>query len=149
MTKHILSAFAAFTGIANSAFGQDIPQNQIPSVILNRFKVDFPRAGDVEWEMEGNRYHVEFETGRSNDHDIWYTASGEVDKHIEEISGSDLPGAILKKLRKDFKEYSTDDVEKVTKPSGTVYCIELDSHSRPDLKVTMDPEGRILEQTED
>ena len=41
-------------------FAQDIPKSQVPSVIVNNFKKEFPKANDIEWEMQGDLYNVDF-----------------------------------------------------------------------------------------
>src|SRR5699024_6696468 len=53
----------AIVCVTSKAVAQDIPQNQVPSVILNHFQQNFSKASDVEWEKDWDNYKVEFETG--------------------------------------------------------------------------------------
>ena len=62
MNKQILSIGVALL-IGSIAQAQDIPQSQVPSIIVNKFNKEFPKASDIEWEMDGNLYNVDFEMG--------------------------------------------------------------------------------------
>jgi hypothetical protein len=55
---------------AARSFAQDVPSSQVPSVILNSFKEQFSKATDVEWELNGDQYNVEFDIS-SADHEVW------------------------------------------------------------------------------
>src|SRR6478609_6371041 len=90
MKKLILISSFAFTCFANTVFGQDVPQSQVPSLVVNNFQQSFPKAFDVEWELEGENYKVEFETGLlRDDHEALYDKAGKLLRHKEEISQSD------------------------------------------------------------
>lgn len=130
-------------------FGQEIPQSQVPSIIVNDFQKKYPKAYDIEWKIKGNQYKVEFETGLlGTDHEIWYDNSGKWIRHEEEISKSELPKQILTKIQTEFKGYSIDDIKKITGPTSINYLVELDSFSE-DWKILFGKEGRILEKRMD
>lgn len=61
---------------------QNMDRRQVPSVVLNNFDLQFPKAVDVEWEKIGDPFKVDFETGRSNDHTIWYDALGDLVREV-------------------------------------------------------------------
>ena len=61
-TKLIQMMAILFLG-TTSIFAQDLTESQVPSVIVNNFKKEFPKASDVEWEKKGEQYNVEFEIG--------------------------------------------------------------------------------------
>lgn len=150
MKKNILIVTAISLFMANSVFGQDIPHHQVPSVILNNFKSDFPKASDIEWEKEGDLYKVDFEIGWNTDHEIWYEASGDVVKHKEDISKSELPKAVSDRIHTDFDGYSIDDLKRITtaSESETIYFLELNSFTQ-DWEVTIDSNGKVLNQIAD
>ena len=106
---------------------QDIYQEQVPSIVLNNFTADFEGAKDIEWERNNAHYVVEFEMGWGNDHEIWYTAGGDVVLHEEDYSVMDLPDTVRERLNDDFKGYSIDDLVKITKKDQVVYEMELNS----------------------
>lgn len=144
----LVSAFALILA-ANVSYGQDIKQSQVPSVVVNKFQQAFSKAYDVEWEMKGDLYKVEFEMGATGyDHSVWYDKSGKVVKHKEEIAKSSLPKAILEVIAKDYSGYRVDDVKKYTENGKVTYKCELDSKTQ-DWKVTFDENGKVLNKIAD
>jgi uncharacterized membrane protein YkoI len=132
-----------------SAFAQDIPQSKVPSLIVTNFQQAFSKATDIEWEMDGDLYKVEFEIGLFGlDHDAWYNAEGKLVKHKEEISKTDLPENIQATIKKEFDGYRIDDVEKVTTGNEVVYLMELKKFT-DDWKVAIDATGKILSKIAD
>ncbi|AWW28690.1 hypothetical protein DN752_00220 [Echinicola strongylocentroti] len=148
MKKHILLFIVAGAFTATLANAQDIAQKQVPSVILNKFHSDFPDAKDMEWEMKGAQYQVEFETGWWTEHEAWYTSEGEQVKHIEEIATKDLPNAVQNTVSKQFEGYAIDDSKRITENNKSIYLLDLDSR-RQDWEVLIDPSGQVVSQRAD
>ncbi|CAZ96779.1 PepSY-like domain-containing protein [Zobellia galactanivorans] len=147
MKKQIL--FLAALGTLSFSQAQDLPKSQVPSVILNQFNSQYPKATDVEWEMDGKLYNVEFETGWNTEHDVWYNAEGKMVKQKEEIASKELPQAVHKTIETNFQGYSTDDVERITDEGKIFYKMELNSLLKQDWEVVFDANGNILSQIED
>ncbi len=149
MKKAILISSLAFSCLANTAFGQDIPQSQVPSVIINSFQQAFPKVFDVEWELKGETYKVDFETGLlGTDHEAWYDKTGKLVRHKEDISKSDLPQKIQAKISNNFSGYRTNDIEKITEGDKIMYKLELKSWTE-EWKVAFGNEGNILSKVAD
>lgn len=151
MKKNILIAIAFITFLAQTqlSFGQDIPQSQVPSIVLNSFQKSFPKAFDIEWELDGDLYKVEFETGvYAADHDAWYDKTGKLVRHKEEISKSELPKKILAKLSNEYSKYRIDEIKKITGVDGIVYNVDLRNFAEK-WKLAMDAEGNVLNKVED
>ena len=128
---------------------QDIHQNEVPSIILNNFQKTFPKASDIDWEIKGNLYEVEFETGfLGDDHKVLYSRDGKLVKHEEEISKSNLPKAVLTSIKRSFNGYRTDDIKKITEGGKVIYNVELKNYSQ-EWKVIFDAQGRILQKIAD
>lgn len=128
---------------------QDIRQSEVPSVILNHFQKSFPKAADIDWEIKGNYYEVEFETGfLGDDHKILYSRDGKLVRHEEEISKSNLPKTVLASIKRSFNGYRTDDIKKITEGGKVIYNVELKNYSQ-EWKVVFDSQGRILQKRED
>jgi len=118
-------------------------------VILNHFQKSFPKAADIDWEIKGNYYEVEFETGfLGDDHKILYSRDGKLVRHEEEISKSNLPKTVLASIKRSFNGYRTDDIKKITEGGKVIYNVELKSNSQ-EWKVVFDAQGRILQKKED
>lgn len=148
MKKEILLVLGAFICFVTFSSGQDIPQSEVPSLIVNSFQQTFSKAYDVEWELDADRYKVEFETGYGTDHDVWYDKTGKQIRHIEEISNSDLPQSVLNKIGTDFNGYRAGDIKKISEDGKTAYTLELRSLTE-EWKVAMDSGGNILSKVAD
>jgi hypothetical protein len=107
-------------------FAQDIPKSQVPSVIVNNFKKEFPKANDIEWEMQGDLYNVDFEIGWFTDYEAWFNASGKLVKQTQEISKSNIPKAVTNAIKTQYKEYRIDDAKKIIENGVETYKIELE-----------------------
>lgn len=147
MKKHML--IIPFLSMTMLSQAQDIMQSQVPSVVVNIFHTAFPKATDVEWEMDGMHYNVEFETGWNVDHEIWYTATGEMVRHKEDIPVSELPTAVRQRIDTDFSGYSIDDLERITEGSNTSFKMELNSLMKQDWDVVIGADGTVLNQMAD
>lgn len=144
MKRYIsLSIIALVLGVAN-IFAQDIPQSQVPSLVLNSFQQKYPKAYDVEWELKGDLYKVEFEKSLlGDDVEVWFDKSGKVVRSKEEISKSELPKAVLDKIDAEFKASIIKDVEKFNENGTISYKVEIKT-IREEWDVLFDEKGNIL-----
>lgn|SRR5690554_188799 len=126
-----------------SLFAQDVPENQVPSVILNTFKKEFPKASDIEWEREDELYNVDFEIGYFTDYEAWFDASGKLIKYSEEISEKDLPQAVKDAVKKQFDGYRIDDVEKFIENNIETYRVEIEK-GNDERYVTFSKNGKLI-----
>lgn len=131
------------SGFASVLIAQDIPQANVPSVVLNTFQSKFPNATDVDWELEEGVYKVEFKIGKRG-HDLWIDKSGKIKKQKEDFPKSQLPAAISEKLKSDFSAYKIDDVDKIEQDGKVLYKVELDSPTG-ERDVWFNPDGSIHE----
>lgn len=128
---------------------QDIPQSQVPSLVLNNFRSSFSDVKDIDWEKKGDLYKVEFETGFWNgDHTAWYNEEGDLIKHKEEIAKKELPESIREILQKDYRWYWVKDVEKLTEKDQVSYLVELKSFTE-EWDIVFDESGEILSKVAD
>ncbi|MBN7813116.1 PepSY-like domain-containing protein [Algoriphagus sp. H41] len=149
MKTNTLILALALTLFASQSFAQDILQSQVPSLIVNDFQQAFPKALDVEWEMDGAHYKVEFEVGLAGvDHEIWYDQSGKVMRHKEEISKGDLSKAVLSKIKTNYSGYRLEDVKKITEGANSVYTLEAKTLME-EWKLAFDTAGNELSKVAD
>ena len=147
--KNLILTISILSLSFNHISAQNIHQNEVPSVILNNFQKSFPKAADTDWEIKGNLYEVEFETGfLGDDHKVLYSRDGKLVRHEEEISKSNLPKTVLTSIKKSFNGYRTDDIKKITEAGKVIYNIELKNISQ-EWKVVFDAQGKILQKRED
>lgn len=125
MRKQILVLI--LIGVFNLGIAQELRKSEVPSVVLNQFTIQFPKAKDVEWKKTNGLYKVEFEYPNNIDHDLWYNPKGEVFKHKEEIPKKNLPQSIKSKIAKDFPAFRIDDVSKITEEKSSVFVVEIEN----------------------
>lgn|SRR5690606_33865482 len=144
MKKYILMSIIALAIGVTNIFAQDIPQSQVPSLVLNSFQQKYPKAYDVEWELKGDLYKVEFEKSLlGDDVEVWFDKSGKVVRSKEEISKSELPKAVLDKIDAEFKASIIKDVEKFNENGTISYKVEIKT-IREEWDVLFDEKGNIL-----
>lgn len=142
MIKNVLAAVLVVVGFVGSC-AQDVSQKDVPSVVLNAFMTAYPQASDVEWELRGSTYNVDFEIGKI-DHEAWYDAGGKLLKHKEDVPLHSLPVAVADAIKKEFAAYKLDDADKVEEDGKIFYLIELDG-SPNDRILQISPEGKVLD----
>lgn len=150
MKKYKLISILAILLVSTSTmFGEKIHKSAVPSLIINNFNKQFPRASDVEWKMENDIYKVEFEVGLfKNDHTVWYDSYGNTMMHKAEISKRDLPKAINSTISTEFKGHRVSDVKRITKQTDTTYTMELKRFDE-EWKVSIDSKGNIISKIPD
>jgi len=147
MKKYFLTIGLCF--ISFSFFAQDISPKEVPSVIRHNFQSSFPKASDIEWEIENGFYKVEFEIGLwNNDHSIWYDNEGNLIRHKKDISKSDLPDAIRSLIKENYRWYWLKDVEQITEGDELTYKVELKSLT-DEWDVIFDPAGTVISKIRD
>lgn len=148
MKKQITLIATVLTLISTITFAQDINPSQVPSLVANSFKKDFPKASDIEWGMDAENYKVDFEIGWFTDHEIWYNAAGKMLKHTEEISKNELPKSVTAKVDSDFKELKIDGCMKITEGSQVNYQVELENFNE-EWKVIFSSTGEVIRKIKD
>lgn len=129
------------------ASAQDIAQSQVPSIIVNSFKQNFPKASDVEWELKGDVYEVDFEIGFI-DHEAHYNKSGKLIRLKQEIKESDLPAEVRASAGKDFNGFRMSDVKKIDQQGAISYKMEM-KKGNEEWIVVYDSKGKQLSKTAD
>ena len=143
MKKTAIQLAAIFVLGTGFVSAQDIHKSKVPSVIVNSFVKEFPKARDVEWELEGNRYNVEFEMGLFTDFEAWFTSTGNLVRYTESIRSSKLPEAVKNAIKVDFAQYRIDDAKRVTENSVQTYHVELEKRDH-EINLIFSEEGNII-----
>jgi len=123
-------------------FSQDIPASRVPAVVKNSFAKAFPKATKVEWEMKGDLFNADFDVAR-RDHEVWLNSKGVIVKHKQEIKGRELPEAVSKSLKQNFKAFWIDDVDKYVIGKEVFYKVELKTLTE-EKNIVVDSKGAIV-----
>jgi len=146
--KLIWSAFVlALT--TTGAIAQDIPQSQVPAVVVNSFHQKFPKAKNVDWELKGNVYEVEFETGLfGTDQEAWFQPNGKVLRYKTDINKKELPKSVLVRVKRDFPGYRIEEAKKINAEQKVSYAFEV-KNGKEEWKLVLDPQGNVLTKVRD
>lgn len=136
----LMAVFFLGTGMI---FAQDIPESQVPSVVLNKFKAEFPKAKDVEWEMKGSEYNVEFEIGWFTDYEAWFSGTGQLLRYTEEISNGDLPTAVKDAIKNQHDGYRIDDAKKIVENGTEKFLVEIEK-GNDERKLLFSGDGKFI-----
>ena len=146
--KLIWSAFMlALT--TTGAIAQDISQSQVPAVVVNSFQQKFPKAKKVDWELKGNVYEAEFETGLfGTDQEAWFQHNGKLLRYKTDINKRELPKNVVDRVKRDFPGDRIDDAKKITAEQKVSYAFEVKSQ-KEEWKLVVDSQGNVLEKIRD
>lgn len=145
--KNVVLGIIAALGVF-SVSAQDIDPNTVPVNLKTNFAQSYPTANDVEWELDGSTYKVEFEVDRQ-DHEIWYTLDGTTTKTEQELTEADLPQAIKTAIASNYAEYNVDDVEMTTENGAATYKVELRKGWNDEKDVVFSDGGKVLSENND
>ncbi len=136
-------SFIAALFMGTALFAQDIPESQVPSVVLNTFKQQFPKASDVEWEKKGDHYNVDFEIGFFTDYEAWFDATGNMLKYETEISESDLPKAVKQAISSQYPDFRIDDADKIVQDGNETFLVEIEKGNE-EKHLTFSANGSVV-----
>lgn len=137
---------AAFTLLgAFSIFAQDMNPDNVPSNLKQNFQKSFPQATDVEWEMDGQSYKVEFDMNR-NEHEIWYATDGTTTRTEQELTEAELPQTIKTTISGNYAGYKVDSIEKTTVNGNSTYEVELEKGWNNEKDVVFNEDGKVLSE---
>lgn len=137
--RFLLAVCLLFSSLA---YAQDIPVSSVPAPVLNSFTKAFPKAVKVEWEMKGDLYNAEFDVDR-RDHEVWLNNTGAIVKHKQEIKSRELPATVSASLKKSYKGYWIDDVDKYEVGKQFFYKIELKTLTK-EQNIVVDGKGTVV-----
>lgn len=127
--KKIIIALAILAASMTALSCDRYEDGRPPKVVREHFADMFPKAKDVEWEVEMGYWKVSFETGTGVsrvDSEAWYNETGEWVRTETDRFLSSLPEEI--KAIISSSEYASamiDDVKYVQTPSEEYYQFEL------------------------
>ena len=133
--------------VSSFAFAQNLKLPEVPQAVRDAFTSENSKATDIEWKADMNNYKVEFDMGRM-EHEIWYTAAGEIIKRENDIPESDLPKAIRDVIATKYSGYRLDDIEMNWQDNVTTYKVELEK-GKEEWELVFDANGKIIQERRD
>lgn len=123
--KNVLAILLFVPILLVSCEDDDNPNDEIPSIILNEFRVTFPDAKDIDWDKRTNGYEVDFETN-NRDYAAFLNPKGDIIKVKYEISEIELPAEIRTSLSKNYENKDIDDPEVIEENGDKYYQVQIE-----------------------
>lgn len=103
----------------------DINDTKVPSMALNGFYLEFPKAKEVQWEREALGYRVTFEIS-GEDHKVLLDPEGNLLKFKKQISFSELPQAVKNRISESYSSANEDKAALLEIGNQKYYEVELE-----------------------
>lgn len=124
-----------------SCDSDDYPYSDIPSVVLNHFRAEFPHAAEVQFRNSNGQYEVEFELD-GREHEVLISPTGMLLKEKMTISRDELPAPVLHTLKNEFSEKDLEDPELIREEEKVFYQVQVDRFFT-DEKIVIDKTGKL------
>jgi hypothetical protein len=118
-----------------------------PAKLAAKFRADFPKASDVEWEVADSIYEVEFDV-KFRDCKAYYDAKGNLLMTVEEIYRSELPAIVKNAAEAKYPKYHFEDIDKIRRGTEVFYKIEME-HRDMEIEMLVRSDGVITDEKTD
>jgi hypothetical protein len=118
-----------------------------PAKLATKFKADFPKASDVEWEVADSIYEVEFDV-RFRDWKAYYDAKGNLLMTAEEIYRSELHAVVKNAAEAKYPKYHFEDIDKIRRGTEVFYKIEMELRDT-EVELLVRSDGVIMKEKTD
>ncbi|MDR2027589.1 MAG: PepSY-like domain-containing protein [Prevotellaceae bacterium] len=118
-----------------------------PAALAAKFKSDFPKAYDAEWEVADSIYEVEFDL-KFRDCEAYYDARGNLLMVVEEIYRSELPATVKNVAKAKYPGYSFEDIDRIRRGTEVFYKIEMERRDA-EVKLLIKADGAVMEEKTD
>ncbi len=117
MKKLMITALALSSFLIS--FSQKVKDAQVPAVVKQAFKKQFPNSKEVKWEKEQNNFEVNFEQNHQ-EMSALINLSGVIEETEVEIKKSMLPSMALTYISKNYKGAKIKEAARITKAGGEI-----------------------------
>lgn len=123
-----------------------------PQAAAQAFQKKFPAASAVQWEEETKGvFEADFKLNGTK-MSACFDANGNWLETETAIKKKELPEAVRLAIAKDFADYEIEEAEKVDKPEGIAYEVELEKEEGDEetvVEALYSADGKLLKQTKE
>ncbi|HEX2627787.1 MAG TPA: PepSY-like domain-containing protein [Chitinophagaceae bacterium] len=136
--------FISLAAVATTlvACGQDIPASKVPSVVQNTVTGKFTHIKDIDWEKKKNFYEAEFDL-EGVEYKAQVAPNGSLLVVMKDIIAANLPQPVTDAIRRDYAEYSIDEVQQVERNGAVYYQVELEKRKAKDIQLAYSADGAV------
>jgi hypothetical protein len=128
------------------AEAQTIKQRNVPSIIVNALQLRFPKATNVDWELERGLYKAVFEID-DVDHEVRLDYNGQMMRHTHDFEEKGLPKAVKEAIENSFNGFEVHNVLRIVEGKNVFYKMKLEK-SNVSRKVLFNEHGKIYSNRE-
>ena len=140
MKKALILLGASVTTI--SACSQHVKSGEVPSVVQNTVARLFASATNIDWEKKQGAFEAEFRIGKA-EHTVYISDDGGLLMIKKEMPTDSLPAQVAATIKRDYADYSIDEVELLEKDGIQYYEVELEKKQAKDVEVVYTTAGTI------
>jgi hypothetical protein len=140
MKKLLVSAMILLVA---SVFGQDA---KVPDQVKSKFKVLYPNAEEVKWDVEDSDFEVNFEV-EDVEISVVFNAAAEVLEVETALEKGDIPNLVKESVSKNFSDWKIEEVAKIVSRGNTTFEIELEKGEQK-MDAIFKQDGTLLKKIE-
>ena len=140
MKKLLIVTIVLFAG---TVFAQE---TEVPTVVKAKFQELYPKAEEVNWDVEGSNFEVSFESEEDVDISLLFDGNGNILETETEVEKKDLPAAVKESLEKDFSDWEITELAKIVSDGKTIYEAELEKGEKQ-IDAILSPDGKLVKKT--
>jgi hypothetical protein len=142
--KKIFVLAAILFLLGNTLSAQNIESSSVPAEILSTFNTAYQNPEGVKWELDYDNYIAHFKKNKV-EMIVTYNKDGKWVMTETPVTHSSLPAAVKSCLTKQFDIYKENDIEKVEKPDGICYEIDLE-YNQFNYAVIISEKGELIQK---
>jgi len=141
MKKILVFALSAFA-FSTAAVAQTIEASAVPPAITTVFNAAYMNPENVKWEMDYDNYVAHFQKNKT-EMIVTYNKDGKWVMTETPVTHKSLPAAVKSCLTRQFDIYKENDIEKVDKPDGVCYEIDVE-YNQMNYVVVISENGELV-----
>ncbi|MCW3101912.1 MAG: hypothetical protein JWO09_352 [Bacteroidetes bacterium] len=141
MKKILVFALSVFA-FSTATVAQTIEKSAVPAAIMNVFNTAYMSPEDVKWEMDYDNYVAHFQKNKT-EVIVTYNKDGKWVMTETPVTHKSLPAAVKSCLTRQFDIYKENDIEKVDKPDGVCYEIDVE-YNQMNYEVVIAENGELI-----
>ena len=140
---------ASASGVRAEDGEESVPLDKLPAKVVEAVKAKWPKgemlSASKETEDGKTFFEVRVKDGDSK-MEVLVTEDGKIDTVEKAIAAKDLPKKVADAIAAKYPKSTTDRAEELTHEGKTTYEVLLTLEDKSRVEVTLDPDGKILEE---
>jgi hypothetical protein len=125
---------------------QAVESSVVPETVVTALNKAYLNPLNVKWEMDYDKYVAKFERDKT-EMIVTYDKDAAWLMTETPVTHKSLPAAVKSCLTKQFDIYKENEIERVDKPDGVCYHIDLE-YNQKNYEVEISEKGELLKRDE-